>query len=184
MNSSLVRSRSISETVAPFEQRAGRAGHDALAARGAGVRVAPGLVEVGDDPGFGAAAGDILGAGALDVPAHPHAAGAEDAAVMVHAEKRVGVVHLPLGEIVLVADVVHALAAGEGLEFAMAVGDAHRADMVALGEQQFSVIRRYLRRRSLSVLMSMPSATLVVQAGSSLAMPATSTRQSRQAPTS
>ena len=31
---------------------------------------------------------------------------------------------------------VHALAVGEGLQFAMAVGHAHGADVVALGEQQ------------------------------------------------
>ena len=45
-------------------------------------------------------------------------------------------------------------------------------------------MRRYFRSRSLSVLISIPSATLVVQAGSSFGVPATSTRQSRQAPTS
>ena len=55
---------------------------------------------------------------------------------MVHAEERVGVVHAPLGEAVVVADVVHALAVGEGLEFAVAVGDADGADVVALGEEQ------------------------------------------------
>src|ERR1039458_10161863 len=45
-------------------------------------------------------------------------------------------------------------------------------------------MRRYLRRRSLSVLMSMPSVTFVVQAGRSFGTPVTSTRQRRHAPTS
>src|ERR1017187_6820096 len=69
------------------EQRAGGAGHDALAALGAGVGGAPRLVEVGDDAGFAAAAGDVLGAGPFDMPAYAHAPAAEDAAVMVHAEQ-------------------------------------------------------------------------------------------------
>ena len=84
-----------------------------------------------------AAAGDVLGARALDVPADAHATGAKDAAVVIHAEEAVRVVHVPLRKAIIVADVVHALAPGEGLQFAMAVGNAHGADMIPLGEQQF-----------------------------------------------
>ena len=87
--------------------------------------------------GLGAAAGDVLGARAFDVPADADAARAKDAAVVVHAEQPVRAVHAPFREAVIVAHVVHALAVGEGLEFAMAVGHADRADVVALGEQQF-----------------------------------------------
>ena len=40
------------------------------------------------------------------------------------------------GKAIFVADVVHALAVGQRLQFAMAVGHADRADVVPLGEQQ------------------------------------------------
>src|ERR1039457_864302 len=55
------------------EQRAGGAGHDALAALGTSVRAAPRLVEISDDAGLAAAPGDVLGARAFDMPADPHA---------------------------------------------------------------------------------------------------------------
>ena len=61
---------------------------------------------------------------------------AEDAAVVVHAEQRMRVVHVPFREAVFVADVVHALRVGQRLQFAMAVGHADGADVIALGEQQ------------------------------------------------
>ena len=60
-----------------------------VAALGAGIGGAPRLREVRDDASFGAATGDILGTGSFDVPAHPHAAGAEQAPVVVHPKKRV-----------------------------------------------------------------------------------------------
>src|ERR1700690_2666648 len=101
------------------EQRAGRTGHDAFAARRAGLGIAPRLVEIADDVGPGAAAGDVLGASAFDVPANPHTTGAENAPVMVHAEAQMGVVHPPLRKAIIVTHVVHALAAGERLQFAM-----------------------------------------------------------------
>src|SRR5208337_1757981 len=118
------------------EQRAGRTGHDAFAARRAGFGITPRLVEIADDVGFGAAAGDVLGAGAFDVPADAHTTGAENAPVVIHAEAQMGVVHTPFRKAIIVTHVVHALAVGERLEFAMAVGHARGADVIALGEQQ------------------------------------------------
>ena len=66
----------------------------------------------------------------------------------------------------------------------MAVGDADGADVVALGEEELEDHQAVLVQALAVVLTSMPSATLVVQAGRSLSMPATSTMQSRQAPMS
>ena len=99
--------------------------------------VAPRLVEVGDNAGFAAAAGDVLGARALDVPADAHAPAAKDAAVVVHAEER-DACHPPP-----ISGSNNRSARGPcpgcrpGLQLAMAVGDADGADVVALGEQQF-----------------------------------------------
>src|ERR1035437_11072215 len=103
------------------EERAGRAGLHALATERAGFGFAPILVEVGDDMGSRAAPGDILGARALNVPADADAAGAEDAAVVVHAEQRMGGIEAPFRITVFVADVIHALAVGQCLQFAVAV---------------------------------------------------------------
>src|ERR1035437_1287964 len=119
------------------EQCAGRTGLDAFAALRAGIRFAPRHVEVGDDSRFAAASGDVFRSGSFDVPADAHAAGAKHAAIVIHAEQRVRVVHAPFREGVFVADMIHALAAGERLEFAMTVGHAHGADVIPFGEQQF-----------------------------------------------
>ena len=82
------------------------------------------------------------------------------------------------------ADVVHP-ERGQLLQLAVAVGDADRADVVAFGEEQFHECPAVLlASRSVFVLTSMPSSTFVMQAGSSLPIPCTSTRQSRQAPMS
>ena len=62
---------------------------------------------------------------------------AKDAAVVVHAEQPMGRVHAPFRKVIIVAHVVHAQAVGQRLQFAMAVGHAHGADVIALGEQQF-----------------------------------------------
>ena len=83
------------DRLALVEERAGRADLDALAALGAGLGRAPRLVQVGDDAGVAAAAGDVPGVRAFDLPADAHAAGAEDAAVVVHAEALVRGVHRP-----------------------------------------------------------------------------------------
>src|SRR5208282_3537357 len=88
------------------EQRAGWTGHDAFAAGGAGLGIAPGLIEIGNDFGGGAATGNILGAGAFNVPADAHATGAHDAAVVIHAEQPMGHVHAPFRKTIIVTYVL------------------------------------------------------------------------------
>ena len=56
-------------------------------------RVAPGLGQVGDHAALGAARHHVPGVRAFDLVAHPHAAGAQDAAVVVHHEALVRGVH-------------------------------------------------------------------------------------------
>ena len=57
----------------------------------------------------------------------------------------------------------------EHLQFAMAVRDADRADVVALGEQQFeNHLAVSLSALGESVVTSIPSSTRVTHAGSSL----------------
>src|SRR5450759_1631225 len=119
------------------EQRARGTSLHTFAAGRAGIRFAPRHVEVGDDPRFTAAPGDVFRSGSFDVPADAHAAGAKHAPIVIHAEQRVGVVHAPFRKGVFVTDMIHALAVGERLEFAMAVGHAHGADVIPFGEQQF-----------------------------------------------
>ena len=132
----------------------------------------------------GAAAGDVPGVGPLDLVAGPHAAGAEDAAVVVDAEPRVADVDLASRVQVVVADVVDAECDRQVLELAVAVGHADRADVIPLGEaaarRSSADIRGVAACRSGSI---MSSSTRVTQAGRRRP-PAISTRQSRQAPTS
>ena len=96
----------------------------------------PVLMQIGDDDGVDAAAHHVPDVGAFDLRADAHAAGAEDAAVVVDGEALVGGVDGELGVAIGQADVGQALLLGQGLQFAMAVGDADRADVIALGEEQ------------------------------------------------
>jgi hypothetical protein len=75
--------------------------------------------------------------GALDLVADPDAASAQDAAVVVDPVPLVGDVHLVRREDVVEPNVVHSHRDGQVLEFAMTVGHADGADVVALGEEQF-----------------------------------------------
>ena len=118
-----------------LEQRSGRADLDALAAAGARRRLAPRGAQVGDDPGVGAAPHHVPGVGAFDLRAHADAARAQDAAVVVDheavvagvdADRRVETGQLEVGE---------AERLGVVLQFAVVVGHAHRADVVALDEE-------------------------------------------------
>lgn len=119
------------------EDRASWAGEDAFATGCATECVAPGLAEVGDDMGKVAASGDVPGVRAFDFIADAYAAGAEDAAVVIDAESLVRDIDGAVREQVVVAHMVHANRDGEVLEFAVTVGDAYRADVVAFCKQQF-----------------------------------------------
>ncbi len=122
-------------SLALVEERSGGADLHALAAAGAGG-FSPGLMQVGDDAGVDAAAHDVPDVRAFDLGADAHAAGAEDAAVVDRETKRsweasTGSLGVAIGE----ADVSQTLALRQRLQFAMAVGDADRADVIALGEE-------------------------------------------------
>ena len=83
-----------------------------------------------------AAAGDVPHVRALDLGARAHAARAQHAAVVVEHVARVRGVDREPRVVVRVADVRDAVVLGQGLQLAVARGDAHGADVVALGEQQ------------------------------------------------
>ena len=73
---------------------------------------------------------------ALDLVANADAARAENAAVVVQNEAGMRDIHRQPRVVVGEADVGEAERLRQRLQFAMAVGDADRADMVALDEQQ------------------------------------------------
>ena len=100
------------------------------------LRFAPVLVQVGDDHGVDAAAHHIPHVRAFDLGADPHAARAEDAAIVVDGEALVRGVDRQFGIAIGQADVGQPLVLRQGLQLAVAVGHADRADVVALGEQQ------------------------------------------------
>src|ERR1035437_3822744 len=119
-----------------FRERSGGTGLHALAAAGAVACMAPVVLEVADDARVDAARGYLPDVRALHLRTDPDAAGAEDAAILVENEAGVGHVHGEARIVVGVAHVGDAQLAGHELEFAMAVGDAGRADVVALDQQQ------------------------------------------------
>ena len=89
-----------------------------------------------------------------------------------------------LGIAVGIADAVDAQLLRQGLQLAVAVRNADRADMIALDEQQLERDASVAPAASASsVVTDMPSCTGVVQAGSRRSTPDTSTMHSRQAPT-
>ena len=85
--------------------------------------------------------------------------------------------------VVRVANVRDAVLLGQSLQLAMARGNAHGADVVALGEQQLERDLPIDSSCGELVATARPSCTGVVQAGSRRATPETSTMHSRQAPT-
>jgi len=75
--------------------------------------------------------------GALHLIAHANATGAQYAAIVIHAISFMGNVYGQPGKDVLVAHVVYAYGNGQILEFAMAIGNAHGAHVVAFCKEQF-----------------------------------------------
>jgi len=73
----------------------------------------------------------------FDLGAHPYATRAENAAVMVEHEAGMAGVDLKLGKVVRKAHAGHAQRVGNVLQFAMAIGDANRAHVITLDQQQF-----------------------------------------------
>ena len=125
------------DTEAFFCQGASGAGLHALSAGGAIRGVAPVVFQVAYDAGVDAARGNFPDVGAFNFCADPYAARAENAAIVIKDEARVAHVYLQARVVVGVADVGDAERLRHGLQLAMAVGDAGRADVVALDEEQF-----------------------------------------------
>ena len=119
-----------------LEERPGGAHLDALAAAGAGVGLAPGRAQVGDQPGLGAPSHHVPGVSPLDLVADAHAAGAEDAAVVVDPEALVRRVHTRRGVELGELEVGEPQPDREVLQLAVPIGHADRADVVALGVEQ------------------------------------------------
>ncbi|VTR70066.1 hypothetical protein DESC_780254 [Desulfosarcina cetonica] len=117
-------------------QGAGGAYLDAFPAAGAGFGLAPGLVEIRYDSGMNAPAGNVPGAGALDVLADTDAPQAQNTPVMVQRKSGMGGIHR-LGRVeIVVADMGHAELDGQILQLTVAVDHADRADMVSFREDQ------------------------------------------------
>src|ERR1017187_8637048 len=89
-----------------FGERAGGAHLDALAAIGATPRLAPRLVHVANHHGADAARADVPDVRAFHLGADPHAARAEDAAVVIEHVALVRYVHRQLGERVSITHAV------------------------------------------------------------------------------
>ena len=91
----------------------------------------------------------VPGVRAFHFVAHADAARAQDAAVVVEAETFVADIHGQRRKLVAEAYVIDAELRGQILQLAVAVHHADRADVVALGEQQFDdqlALRVQLRR--------------------------------------
>jgi Ca2+-binding RTX toxin-like protein len=101
-------------------------------------------MEVGDDGAINATAHDVPDVRAFDLGAHADAAGAEDAPVVVEGKALVRCIDGELGVAIGESHVSEALLLGEGLKLAVAVRDADRADVVALGEEQFENVAAIL----------------------------------------
>ena len=78
----------------------------------------------------------------LDFIAHPDAASAQDAAVLVQHEPLVGGIDRQLGVQRRQLEMGEAHLPGLVLQLAMLVGDAHGTDMVALDEKSSIILRR------------------------------------------
>jgi hypothetical protein len=124
---------------------------NAFATAGAVARMAPIILEVGDEAGVDAARGDLPNVRSLDLGANPDAARAEDAPVVIENEARMGHIDGKAGIVIGVPDMGYAERLSHGLKLAVAVGDAGRADVVALHEEQLNshaAIERELFRGS------------------------------------
>ena len=138
-----------------------------------------------DDARSGAAAEDVPGVGALDFVADAHAAGAQNAAVVVDAEALVAGIDGKRRKLVAQADVIDAQALGEVLQFAGAVQrrTPRRRDCARPSTARRSACAG-ARSLGVSVRTFMPSSTGVRQEACSFRWPSTSTMQRRHAPTS
>ena len=118
-----------------FAQRAGWADMHALTATGAALRFAPGLRQIGDHERFAAPPHHVPGVRTLDFIAHAHAASAQNTAVLIQHEAGMTGIYRKLRINIMKTDVIDAEKLGQPLQLAVAIGDAHAANVIALGEQ-------------------------------------------------
>ncbi len=109
----------------------------AFPATGAALGFAPGLRQVGNHQALAAAAHHVPGMRALDLVADPHAARAQDAAVLVQHKAGVAGIYRQVRINVGEANVIDAQTLAERLQLAMTVRHANAAHVIALGEQHF-----------------------------------------------
>ena len=94
-------------------------------------------MEIGDNLAFNATAHEIPGMRAFDFPTHPNASSAQDAAVVVNHKPVVGSVHGGLRIAIGIVNVGYVQLLRHGLQLTVAVGNADRANVIALRKQQF-----------------------------------------------
>src|SRR5208337_2860205 len=96
-----------------------------------------------------AAPADVPRVRALDFMANSHAARTQDAAMVIETEALMARVCRELGKLVTQPHVIDAELYSKILQLAISVGNAHRAHMIALGQQQLDnqlAMRREARR--------------------------------------
>src|SRR6185437_2293813 len=126
----------IGPDLALVEQSSRGANLHALAAARA-RRTSPTIVKICDDDGVDSAAHHVPHVRAFHLGAYAHAARAQNAAIVVGGEAFVRGVHRKRRIAIGQPHVREPLVLRQRLQLAVAVGYAHGADVVALGEQQF-----------------------------------------------
>ena len=148
----------IGADLALVEKRSGRAYLYALAAARA-TGFSPVLMQVGDDHGVDAAAHHIPDVRAFNLGADPHAACAQDAAIVIYSEALMRCVDREFWIAIRQAHMGQTLLLGHRLQVAVTVRNANGADMIAFGEEQFENSAAVLLQPLRIVVTSMPSKT-------------------------
>jgi hypothetical protein len=110
---------------------------DALAAIGAALTFAPGLVKVGDDHAFDASSEQIPGVGTLNFIANTNTTATEDATVTIHDKPIMTGIHWQIRAEVFKPRMVHTKFCCQILQLAVTIHHADRTDVIALGEKEF-----------------------------------------------
>ena len=127
----------LADRRALLDQGAGRADLDALAAAGAGLALAPGAGQVGDHPAVDCRGPSRPRCGRPRSRRTPARSGCRGRSGCGPGGTSRASCRPRSGPAVGHPHVVDAALLGQRLQLAVAVGDAHRADVVALGEEQF-----------------------------------------------
>ncbi len=109
---------------------------DALAAIGAALTFAPGLVKVGDDHAFDASSEQIPGVGTLNFITNTKTTATEDATVTIHDKPIMTGIHGQIRAEVFKPRMVHTKFCCQILQFTVTIHHADRTDVIALGEKE------------------------------------------------